>query len=134
VRSLLAVALLVTLAPAAPVPKALKKTDDAVLIVGRWKPAVRGDTVMFDFSADGVVKLWHEGGDRVVEYQWTLDTSAAPKRMRWAGVTAPGVCWECVYELAGDSLKIAYAGTPPTKVAPDTAVVFWDQVRDTSAK
>src|SRR5207244_3337849 len=50
-RPLLAITLLATLAPAAPVPKALKKADDKSGIVGIWKPDKGSE--WFQFDAEG---------------------------------------------------------------------------------
>ncbi len=60
-RPLLTLALLVSMASAAPVPKVVKKQNDAELLVGTWKPA-EGRTEWFEFTADGKMKAWNTGG------------------------------------------------------------------------
>jgi len=137
-RSLLAIALLVGLAPAAPVPKALKKQDDKDAILGTWSPAP-GRTEWFEFKADGTLKAWNTGGSAAtgVPYKWSIDPTATPKRMTWysPGETKPS--WECVYELDGDTLKICYVNAGrkvPAQATEESDGLFCDLRRDTSAK
>src|SRR5262249_20141614 len=110
-RPLFAVALLVGLAPAAPVPKDLKKKqDDKALLVGTWKP-VGNRTEWFKFDEDGQMKVWNTGGSAQtgVPYTWGIDPDADPKQMTW-GDTSPQrrPQWDCLYELDGDVLRIVY--------------------------
>lgn len=139
-RPLVALLLLVGLATAAPVPKVVKKkTDDAELLLGYWKPV--GDrSEGFEFAADGVMKAYgsrdRQGGG--VPYKWSIDPTASPKRMTWGGSTDGKPQWECVYELDGDKLRITYAivGSPvPTEIGPHVkGGLFCDLIRDTPAK
>jgi uncharacterized protein (TIGR03067 family) len=140
-RTLLAVALLAALAPAAPVPKALKKkVDDTSAIVGTWRPApgTRGES--FRFTADGGMQAWTggAGGGESFPYTWVIDPTTDPKRMTWGSSSNPTqVQFECVYELDGDRLRIAYngVGKRPAKVdAGVNGVHFCDLVRDPAAK
>ena len=118
-RPLLAVALLVGFAPAAPVPKGIKKKDDAAMLVGRWL-AANGRGHSFVYNEDGTMKVWDgpnepQGG---ANYKWSIDATATPKRMTWYGVGSTAPQYECVYEMDGDELKITYESAPkiPTGV------------------
>ncbi len=113
-RPLLAFALLVGLATAAPVPKAVKKQADSDQLVGRWI-ATEKNTHSFHFRDDGTMTVWNgqvENGG--AKYRWTIDDTASPKRMTWYDTTStpPRPQFECVYELDGDSLKITYECAP----------------------
>ena len=133
-RPLLAVALLAALAPAAPVPKALKKADSE-LLVGRWVPTGTSRS-FFEFHADGTMRCWTEGNEKnAPAYTWVTNSEATPKRMTWSMNGKPK--WEAVYELDGDSLKFLYAHHPaklPSAVKPDPEGNFEQLTRDTSAK
>lgn len=113
-RHLLSAVLLVGFVTAAPVPKAVKKSDDKTLIVGRWI-AVNQNHHSFHFKDDGTMTVWNgpvdTGGAR---YRWTLDDSVSPKRMTWydTGSSPPRTQFECVYELEGDDLTITYESSP----------------------
>ena len=135
--TLLAVA---ALAPAAPVPKGVKKkVNDAERLVGTWKP-VEGRTEWFEFTADGGMKAWTTGGSAKsgVPYTWTVAPDAEPKRMTWGDTSADRrPQWECVYELDGDRLRITYAragGPPPGAVKAGDGLFYCDLVRDTPAR
>lgn len=139
-RTLLAVVLLTALAPAAPVPKALKpKTDDKSALVGIWRPAPNTRDESFQFTDDGKMRAWSGRGDpgnTRYDYTWSIDPSADPKRMTWGDASGKQVSFECVYELDGDRLRIGY-GSPtkrPTGVTAGQAMFVCDLVRDTSAK
>ena len=110
-RPLLAVALLVGFAPAAPVPKTLKKQDDKDAILGTWNPAP-GRTEWFEFKADGNMKAWNTGVSAAsgVPYKWSIDPTATPKRMTWYSPGEAKPSWEGVYELDGDTLKVCSGG------------------------
>lgn len=132
-RPLLALALMVALAPAAPVPKGLKKASDPVRILGTWKPA-EGHTVWYRFDADGTMTTWLTGTEGTTyTYAWTIDTNAAPKRMRWE---SKEIGYDCVYEFDGHTLRIAYPSTRRQldAVVPGPGVYFSELTRDTSAK
>lgn len=127
-RPLLAVILLVGFVTAAPVPKAFKKKDDSVLIIGTWKPAAEGATCWYKFNADGTMRTWHtpESGPPL-DWEYTLDPTANPKRVKLTRTTAPTESYNGSYELDGDQLKIAFS---------DGVLNHWPycQTRDTSAK
>jgi uncharacterized protein (TIGR03067 family) len=127
-RPLLALALLVSLASAAPVPKAVKKQNDAEQIVGSWKP-VEGQTDWFEFTADGKMLTWDTGGSAGTgpPFTYTLDTTTDPKSMTW-GDRNKTPLWDCVYELDGDTLRISYNrdGKRPTKVEAARGQHFCD--------
>jgi uncharacterized protein (TIGR03067 family) len=112
-RPLLAVALLAALAPAAPVPKPLKKASNAELLVGRWKP-VEGQTQWYQFNADGTLRTWYgnDSPDGPTQYRVALDPTARPKRITWVGISSGKPEWEGIYELNGDTLKVAYSPVP----------------------
>ena len=143
-RPLFAVALLVGLAPAAPIPKALKKSDDKTLIVGTWqvhtltvsgrKADISNDTFVFD--AEGKVKLLNGGRDNGSFWTWTIDPDASPPGMRWASNGGRNN-WDCVYELSGDTLKVGFISSGakrPEKVEPGASLTLYEMTRDTTAK
>lgn len=118
-RTLLAVALFVGVASAAPVPKAVKQKDETALLVGRWKGA-DPTSHSFEYRADGTMKVWNgENDSGAAEYRWTLDPAASPKRMTWYDRNGdpPRPAFECVYELDGDELKISYESAPRVPAA-----------------
>lgn len=134
-RPLLAIALLVGLALAAPVPKELKKKDDATAIIGTWKPASTG-TCHFKFNDDGTMRTWHSPNiGSPIDWTYTLDPIATPKTMKLT--TAKGKeTHDCIYELDGDGLKIAFVlgAKDPKKVEAGPGLQLYEQTRDTSAK
>jgi uncharacterized protein (TIGR03067 family) len=135
-RPLFALVLLATLAPAAPVPKALKRADDRQLILGRWMP-VEGQTQWYQFNPDGTLSTWYARGEAPEpQYRFTLDPTVSPKRITWIGAKSGKVEWEGLYELDGDTLKVAYSPAPnvPQGFAPEQAQKVIQQTRDTSAK
>ena len=141
-RPLAALALLVALASAAPVPKEIKKKDDKARLVGTWaavalngKPQPAG-TYTFTFDADGGVNL-QTGGGSASEWTWTIDPTESPKRMKWVDKKNPATSWECVYELTGDTFKLGFV--PPGQPTPATVevtpgVTLYEMTRDTSEK
>lgn len=136
-RPLLAVVLLTALAPAAPVPKALKKLTDAELLVGRWTPA-EGHNQWYQFNADGTLRTWYgnDSPDGPCQYRFVLDPTARPKRITWVGVTSGKAEWEGIYELDGDTLKVAYSPVPnvPEGFGKGQNHSSIEQSRDTSAR
>lgn len=136
-RSLLALTLVIGLgvAPAAPVPKAVKKKDDAALVVGTWKPANNG-TCWYQFNADGTMQTWHGlSKGSPLDWTWTLDPDTTPKRMKLTRAVGSGV-YDCLYELDGDTLKIAFivGAIEPKKVEAAPGLQLYEQARDTSVK
>ena len=128
-RPLLAVALLIGFTSAAPVPKELKKKDDAAIIVGRWIGAgLYHDS--YEFYEDGTMKVWNVAGEpKAVPYRWTLDGTASPKRMTWYDPNSDPLqpARECVYELEEDVLKITYGAGPnivPAAVGPGNGIAY----------
>ena len=124
---------------AAPVPKDFKKADDAKLIVGTWM-GTGSDTVRFAFAADGTLRTWYgPNSNGAMGWTWAVtDPKATPKRARVNRAENPAAGYDCVYELAGDTLKFALlltAGMPP----PDTVerkpgLEFHAMTRDAAAK
>lgn len=136
-RPLLAVVLTVSLAPAAPVPKAVKKKADKELLVATWKPANKG-TCWFQFSADGTLKTWHDpNAHSPLDWTWAIeDTERLPKRMKLTRAGGRNESYVCVYELDGDALKIGFVvgGQVPENVEAGPGVQLYEQTRDTSSK
>lgn len=141
-RPLIALALLAVLAPAAPVPKALKKKDDKALLVGTWKVTCEDGkagasihTHTYRFDEDGNQKQWYGKGADMSEWTWAIDPEASPKRMTWVSQTQG--TFECVYELSGEGLKMAYTRghqkQPPTAFT-GPGVHLIELVRDTTSK
>lgn len=133
-RPLLALGLFAAYSPAAPVPKAVKKGDVA-LIVGTWKPAASG-TCHYQFRDDGTMRTWHtpEVGPPI-DWTYTLDPTASPKGVKLT--SADGKSYDCVYELDGDRLKLAFllgAGKLEAKWETTPGLQLYEQTRDTSAK
>jgi hypothetical protein len=119
VRSALALTLLVGTLSAAPVPKELKKPDDKELLVGTWMTTGSG-TANFRFNADGTMQTWtgQDVGRPVLEWTWSdLDPMATPKRVKLTRAVGTA-SYDCLYELSGDSLKIAFI-VDKTKPIPD---------------
>jgi hypothetical protein len=134
-RPLLAALLFAGFVAAAPVPKAVKKKDDKELIVGTWKPANKG-TCWYQFNADGTMQTWHgQGKGSPLDWTWTLDPNAAPKRMKLTRAVGSGV-YDCLYELDDDALKIAFivGAIEPKKVEAAPGLQLYEQARDTSSK
>ena len=134
-RSLLAAVVLTTLAPAAPVPKAVKKVDDAGLLVGRWRPN-DGSKQWYEFKADGTFKTWNEPSeDTAYHYKWSIDPTASPKRMTMSNAGSGKAEWEAVYELDGDDLRITYSGVGkvPAGIGKEFGI-FNGLTRDTTTK
>ena len=142
-RPLLALLLLVAVASAAPVPKAIKKKDDASLIVGTWKvTALNGQnngtfhTHTFVFDAEGGVRTVYSG-DQTTDWTWALVAGDAPKRMRWVAKTKGQTDFDCVYELDGDTLKFGFITSgqkPPAKVEPGPGLTLYELTRDPAGK
>jgi hypothetical protein len=141
-RTLLALALLVGLAPAAPVPKALKKGDVSKQLVGTWKPAGKG-TAWFQFHDDGTLKTWHGEGAAVnskMDWTWALDPDAtlSPRKVRLTHVPDTQHSYDCLFELDGDGLRFVFlltAGmTPPKKVEEGPNLQLHEMTRHTPAK
>jgi uncharacterized protein (TIGR03067 family) len=142
-RPLLAFALLVGLAPAAPVPKALKKADDKSLLLGQWKTTSEAGntgkviwTHTYQFEDTGRLKQ-RFGEDGLSEWDWTIDPEPTPKRMRWVNRSDAKVAFDGVYELDGDTLRINYvsANSPLPRGLGLTADGYAvEMTRDTTRK
>lgn len=140
---LLAINLLVTLTPTAPIPKVVRK-DDKSALVGSWTATamtVNGSDAeslirKFAFDADGKLEWVTKHNNSI----WVviLDTTATPRTMK---LVYPGRennnDWDCVYELNGDTLKLGWLRrgmTPPAKLEPSEGVTLYEMTRDTSSK
>jgi uncharacterized protein (TIGR03067 family) len=126
-RPLLAVALLAALAPAAPVPRSLKKADDKTLLLGTWKTTSEAGktgkdiwTHTYHFHPDGHLRQ-EFGPVSESNWDWAIDPEQTPKRMTWVNRKDPANAYDCVYELDGDTLRLNYVGakqTLPKAVGP----------------
>lgn len=141
-RSLLVALLLVAPAAAAPVPKAVKKTDPKELFVGSWRlHRLDGqpdpNQYTYTFTGDGKATALAAGG-AYSEWTYTLDPSATPPRITFTDKDNPRISWVWVYEMTSDrTLKCAYAqGGRPTPDNSDPAenVVVREFIRDLTAK
>lgn len=123
-RSLLALLLLVGLAPAAPVPKELTKPKTPSH-VGVWKPV--GGSEWFEFDAEGGMKAWTtNGANNPVLYTYTLDPEpdGPPWRMIWSMKGQQQPSHQAVFVVDGDGMKLSYTsagGQPLPKPGPDFA-------------
>jgi hypothetical protein len=127
-RPLLVLLLLVGLAPAAPVPKALKKQNASALLVGRWKPDKGSE--WFAFDAEGGMKAWSTGSEATAHpYTFTLDPDpdAGQWRMTWTQKGQATPSYYAVFLVDGDRLFLSYTGVqgkPPAKPDPTTPTNF----------
>lgn len=134
-------ALLVGLAAAAPVPKAVKKKDVAAQLVGRWKPNGKG-TCWFEFRDDGTLKTWHTHNgntDSALDWTWAIDPDeSTPRRIRLKEDHGRRERYDCAFELDGDALKFAFlhrVKEMPEKLDASVAgLELYDLTRDTPAK
>ena len=134
-RPLVALALLAGMTTAAPVPKAVKKKNNADQIVGTWKPNKGSE--WFQFDAEGNMKAWTNGGNAAtgVPYTYALDADpdAREWRMTWASKGQPKPSYQVVYVVDGDRMYMTYSGAtgqPMAKPDPTTAPNFTRQPAD----
>lgn len=123
---------------AAPIPKEVKVGSDAQRILGKWQTEFLSSSgtdkqlntsSRFRFEVDGKCTILHgSDNERDSDSEFTLDMSSNPRRMKWLQGTGKQV-WQCLYELDGDSLKIAFinAGTPvPDLIDPaQNATIYY---------
>jgi uncharacterized protein (TIGR03067 family) len=143
-RPLLAVALLVGFAPAAPVPKTLKKLDDHSLLMGKWKTtSEQGQkgaaiwTHTYQFEEGGLLKQWYGPKDSCSQWDWAIDPEQTPKTMTWVNRQDPKSAYDCTYEVDGDTLRLNYVGAKqplPKGVGPKAGGYAIEMTRHTSAK
>lgn len=116
--------LVVPLAFAAPIPKDFKapKTDGE-LLVGTWEIVVSNHHnrenpgsigIRYEFQADGVCVIVHQDKSRH-PVKYSIDPKGKPKTYLWV---CPWGTWKGVYELNGDSLKIAAVGEKNGNLPP----------------
>jgi uncharacterized protein (TIGR03067 family) len=122
-----------TVCVAAPALKS-RKTDDGAQILGVWKedsisvnggqPAAGADYT-FRFSNDGTCGITTGNNENPAKY--FLVVSTTPRRMKW--LNGPEMTeWTCLYELNGDTLKIAFSQPgqePPESIAPSAGVTIY---------
>jgi uncharacterized protein (TIGR03067 family) len=143
-RFALLVAVAVTLPlSAAPVPKAVKKKADAQAILGRWQGGLagngRGDTTthVFRFGDDRTCGITNTpGGGRESGAEYELHPDRSPRQMTWWN-GSERTEWRCVYELDGDTLKVAFVhkGTDlPADTSPRAGVTVYELKRLTDDK
>ncbi len=123
---------------AAPIPKEVKVGSDAQRILGKWQTEFLSSngadkqlstSSKFRFEADGKCAIQYGSNDaNDSDSEFTLDVSSNPRRMKWLNGVAKQE-WLCLYELDGDSLKIAFinAGTPvPDVIDPaQNATIYY---------
>lgn len=133
-RPLLAIALLATLAPAAPVPKALKKADDKSGLVGTWKPDKGSE--WFQFDAEGGMKAWTtNNAGSPVPYTYAIEPNPDGQewRMIWTSKGQPKPSYQVAFVVDGDRLYMHYSGfsaQPMPKPDPTSLPSFTRQTSD----
>ena len=135
---MLALLLVGSLAVSAPVPKAVKKADDAKLILGDWKggtlngAGVSSGEYTFRFTDDGICGIGHGKQTPSGDCAYTLDPSATPlKEMKWLN-GAVKTEWRCVYELDGDTLRVGFVHqnkATPTTMTPSGDLTVYELKR-----
>jgi uncharacterized protein (TIGR03067 family) len=130
-------------AVAAPVPKAVKKKADAHAILGKWQGGLaragQGNSTshMFRFGDDGKCGITNTPGNgRENGAEYELHPEKSPRQMTWWNGTERTE-WRCVYELDGDTLKVAFVhqGTDiPADAAPRAGVTVYELKRLTDDK
>ncbi len=109
----LAVLILAVAVQAAPVPKALKKPNDAKAILGTWSghlapvsDANAPPTYTMQFFEDGT-SAFISGGSAPSPSEYTLDPDSSPKKMRWLHDKSKTE-YKCLYAIEGDTLKVGF--------------------------
>jgi uncharacterized protein (TIGR03067 family) len=110
VRTLLSLALAAVFAVAAPVPKPVKKPDDASLLEGRWESVTvdtgRGplaDTAWWIEFKDGKLSTGNGSTNGYSGRAFKLDPAASPKHLDIDNLQ--GQHHLTIYEIDGDTLK-----------------------------
>ena len=140
---LLLASLVLSIAPSTAAPGLKdRKDDDKARIVGNWKQealCMRGGrmdterTGSFRFGSDGSCGI-SSGGGKENGALYTLDPSTTPRRMKW--LNGPEKTeWQCLYELDGDTLKVAFVdhGTEaPKKIepAPNLTIYYLKRMKE----
>lgn len=113
-RPLLLLACTAAMLVAAPVPKAVKKTDDATLLLGRWE-GVSLDTgsgpqpdKRFLLVGDGTMSMTNDTPSNDMAGPLKLNQDTSPKQfdVTWKGWTT---AQKYIYELDGDTLTMCHA-------------------------
>lgn len=127
-------------AAAAPVPKAVKKKDDARAVLGKWQGGLAGQQgggYVFRFGDDGKCGITSGGPNaRESGATYELHPDKSPRQMTWWN-GPERTEWRCVYELDGDTLKVAFvhAGTDiPPDAAPRAGVTVYELKRTADDK
>mgnify|MGYP007071110456 CR=1 FL=1 len=128
--SLLACLLVPTLV-AAPVPKSVKKKDDATDIVGLWA-STRGGTTGWWFGEDGKAGTGNpvQVGCAAI---YKVDATQTPRHLDWSQDN--GKTWYlAIYEIENDVLRINFGsnntGKRPTLIGPNTGSQFETGIRN----
>lgn len=112
-RTLLLLATATTALVAAPVPKAVKKADDATLMLGKWE-CVSLDTgsgqqpdKRFLLVGDGTMSMTNDAPSDAAAGPLKLNQDTSPKQfdVTWKGWTTPQ---RYIYQLDGDTLTICH--------------------------
>jgi uncharacterized protein (TIGR03067 family) len=106
-----------------------KNKDDRTRILGMWtqeslsqrgaEPQGNNAATTFHFDADGTCGITHGQGQAMMAV-YSLDPQSSPRRMKWLNGPEKAE-WMCLYELVGDTLKVAFVDQdtePPTKIEP----------------
>lgn len=102
---LVCVAACVSVAAAAPIPKALRRPGDARHIVGVWAPATNPRS-FWVFREDGTGGVG-DADNPALKAVYRLDPHQKPKHLDWSQDS--GKTWYLgVYELDGDHLRISF--------------------------
>lgn len=139
-RPLLALLLLALPALAAPVPKGVKKQNDADLILGRWKceAAFSGETEVVG-SHKNDVWTFAPAGEKSHQLtptgtRYSLDYSFPTPGERQMNLACNGNPYLGVYELDGDKLTIAFRSQQRPATLDKAAGVFHFTFRREDAK
>lgn len=133
--------LVLPLAAAAPVPKELKAArTDAEAVVGTWvivaanhhgKDTPGSAGIKYVFRGDGTCVIVHQNGSEHGPVKVSFDQKANPKSYSWV---TPWGTWKGVYELTGDTMKMAAVGdkngNPPTAPAAGPNIEFSELKRE----
>jgi uncharacterized protein (TIGR03067 family) len=113
-RTLALLVVSVTALAAAPVPKAVKKTDDATLMRGRWECVTldsgggpRPDK-RFLLVGDGTMSMTNDAPSDAAAGPLKLDAEQSPKQfdVTWKHWNTPQ---KYIYQLDGDTLTMCHA-------------------------
>ncbi len=116
---------------AAPVPKSVKKKDDATDIVGLWA-STRGGNTGWWFAEDGKAGTGNpvQVGCKAI---YKVDATQSPRHLDWS--QDEGKTWYlAIYEIENDVLRINFGtnntGKRPTAIGPNLGSQFETGIRN----